>query len=330
MNLLELRDAGRHFRGILRLRRDEAGWTPERLTEEQRAHYAAIGAGRLVRANCPAGVQLRFRTDSPTLDFALDCLGGARPFLGIDVEVDGRCVRSVRLDRCEGRFEARLLDLPDGPPVVRDITVHFPQTMVVQLANVGLRDGSAVLQAPVRPGRLLCLGDSITQGMTAISPLSTYAVQLARLRNAELLNQGIGGDVFDAAALAPLPGFRPDAITVAYGTNDWKGGRDRARLAGSVRAYLARLRELHPAAPVWVLSPVWREIGGERMAGGMTLPEFGDAILEAAGELANVHPVDGLRLVPHDPMYFVDGTHPNELGFLHYATNLHRAMLGIA
>jgi hypothetical protein len=326
MNLLSLPDAQSHFRGILRLRRDEEGWTPERLTERQFAHYATHSEGRVIRSNCAAGVQLRFRTDSPTLDLAFECLGGARQYLGIDVEVDGQCVHSVRRERFEGLFEQRLLDFQEAPAILRDITVHLPCSMVVRLKRVELRDGSAVRQAPVQPGRLLCLGDSITQGMSAISPLSTVTTQLARLLNSELLNQGIGGHTFEAAALDALPGFRPDRITVAYGTNDWKTGRDGDAIAANVRAYLARLRELFPGVPIWIISPLWRDIGAQRLASGMTLPECGRRILATAGEFAGVGTVDGLALVPHQGLYFVDGTHPNELGFMHYAANLLRAI----
>ena len=34
------------------------------------------------------------------------------------------------------------------------------------------------------------------------------------------------------------------------------------------------------------------------------------------------HPAHGLTLVPNQLKYFVDGVHPNDVGFALYATNL--------
>lgn len=269
---------------------------------------------------------LRFVTDSPWLDVAFTCLGGARSYLGLDVEVDGRAVAATRAERFEGAFRERLLDFGDAPHRLRSIVVHLPPAMSIRLEEVGLADGSRCDPMAGAPGRLLCLGDSITQGMSAISPLSTYSVQLARLLDAELLNQGIGGHVFEADALDATPGFVPSLISVAYGTNDWSRGLDVAQVQANAVAYVERVRALFPNAPVWVVSPLWRASGQARAAGGPNLDEFGAAIREAVGPLASVRAIDGYAMVPHQELYFSDGTHPNELGFMHYAVNVWRAM----
>jgi lysophospholipase L1-like esterase len=36
----------------------------------------------------------------------------------------------------------------------------------------------------------------------------------------------------------------------------------------------------------------------------------------------NLHLVEGLDLIPHDPKYFSDGVHPNDAGFAALAKNL--------
>ena len=88
---------------------------------------------------------------------------------------------------------------------------------------------------------LVFIGDSITQGMDARGPASAYAVQLARVLDVELLNQGVGGHIFDLDALDDELPYHPDIITIAYGTNDWSRDTTREEISSRVERYLTRL-----------------------------------------------------------------------------------------
>ena len=50
--------------------------------------------------------------------------------------------------------------------------------------------------------------------------------------------------------------------------------------------------------------------------------EIRKVIEQIACSFKAVHVVDGLKMVPNMPDYFVDGVHPNDLGFMHYSMNL--------
>ncbi len=168
--------------------------------------------------------------------------------------------------------------------------------------------------------------DSITQGMDARGPASIYTTQLARMLNAELLNVGVGGHIYDLDALDDELPFTPDLVTIAYGTNDWSRGLSQDQIARTVEDYLQRLTStIARSARVFVLTPLWRHNGHETKAGG-TLVEFSQAIANAAAGIEGVSVVDGTSLVPHRADLFADGTHPTDEGFLHYAINLHRAI----
>jgi lysophospholipase L1-like esterase len=297
---------------------------PQRLVEQQLAYYAATREMWSIRSRCAAGIQLQVRTDSPWLELGFEGLGGARRYLGIDCEADGQCVASVRLEDFAGSFSQRLLDFGDLPPATRTLVVHLPCSLIVRLQRVEIADGATV-EAVLPPSRrLLCLGDSITQGMHSVSPLSTYTTQLARLLDMELINQGIGGHRFDPDSLAAISGPAPALITVAYGTNDWRSGMDRDAIRKTATDYVTKLQQLYPDVPVVVVSPLWRSNCLERSASGLNLAEFSEAILEAASKIPGVRTVDGRTLVPHQELYFADGLHPVELGFMHYAANLYR------
>ncbi len=138
----------------------------------------------------------------------------------------------------------------------------------------------------------------------------------------------MGGHIFDAAALDETLGFEPEVVTVAYGTNDW-GQKDAGRFRCDVREYLARLRSIWPVerTRIAVLSPLWRA-GAHEKRHGADLQDFRRVILEEAARLPGTLAIDGLALVPNQPWYFADGTHPEDCGFLHCAVNLHAALLG--
>ena len=116
----------------------------------------------------------------------------------------------------------------------------------------------------------------------------------------------------------------PGLVTIAYGTNDWGGGKGD-RIGDIVQNYLERRRESLPDPPIVVIGPIWRQDADEER-GGMTLWEFSDRILVAASRVEGVIPVEGAGLVPFQPYYFADGLHPNDTGFLHYAMNLYQVL----
>lgn len=314
-----------YFHGVLRVMREEQGVRLARVTPAQLACAEQMPAWG-IRARCCAGATLELRTDSPYLDIRFAILSSCRQFFGIDVDIDGVLSHAVRVDEHRAVYEGRLFDLPDRK--VRQVRVHLPYTVEIRLEGIGLAEGATVEPLPRRARRLLALGDSITQGMEARSPIASYPVQLARLLDAELLNQGIGGHVFDANMLDAEMTLQPDVVTVAYGTNDWHSGKGLRQVEADVREYLAKLRSIWPVGrtKVVVISPIWR-IGGLEKKNGADLLEFSRAILETAGQCAGVVTVDGLTLVPNQPWYLPDGTHPDDAGFLHYALNLYRAVV---
>ncbi len=311
------------FHGALRVIREQHAVRFARMTPAQLAYFEQNQAWG-IRARCAAGVTLELRTDSPYLDIRFAVLSSCRRFFGIDVEIDGIVSHAVRIEKGGGVYEGRLFDLPGRSS--RSIRVHLPYTFEIRLEEVGLAEGALVEPLPARSLKLLTLGDSITQGMEARSPIASFPVQLARLLDAELLNQGVGGHVFDAKALDPQLPFEPGLVTVAYGTNDW-GQKDAGRFRGDVREYLQKLRSMWPAerTKIAVLSPLWRATGLEKKHGSDLL-DFSRVILEEAAQIEGVLAIDGLTLVPNQPWYFADGTHPNDAGFLHYAINLYRAL----
>ena len=149
----------------------------------------------------------------------------------------------------------------------------------------------------------------------------TYANILTRYADAESLNQAIAGDVFNALNLDENLPFSPDSVFVAYGTNDWRGGRD---IRVSAKEYFDKLTRVYPKEQIYAILPIYRldlEEPDERTQ--MPFEKFRELLSEIASGYKNVKVVDSWNFVPHRKDFFEDGfLHPNDLGFLLYAEAL--------
>jgi lysophospholipase L1-like esterase len=148
--------------------------------------------------------------------------------------------------------------------------------------------------------------------------------------DAEILDQAIGGEIFDKKILdAALP-FDPDLITVAYGTNDWAVQPNQETFLTAAEAFFERIKEIYPDKKIVYISPIWRgdyqrPYGTQDTAVGL----FDTSVkeLQALAKENSLFVVDGIPLTPHISDFFADQIlHPNDLGFGFYAENLLREL----
>jgi lysophospholipase L1-like esterase len=295
------------------------GVRPRLWTAGQRARFATDTIWR-TRSDCCAGSAIAFLTDADAVTLTLAIGGRLRPWLGLDVEVDGRIVDGRHWAEHRETVVAERFAL--GPAgVQRRVRLWLPLSAEVFVAGLAVEHATYVEPLPRAPRRLLCLGDSITQGTAAIQPTCSYPVLLARHWGCDLLNQGVGGHVWDAAALADAPDYAPHRITIAYGTNDWQRDVPGDVLAGNVDAYLARVRARWPGVPVSVITPLWREGGTTQRKAAGTLDDVRALIASRAAAAGNAV-IDGYDLLPPQSCWFSDGVHPNDGGFCRLALAL--------
>ncbi len=302
--------------GIIGFKESDSGIIPERFTPEQYPAFSKSKAWE-IRTRCPAGCSIQLATDSEFIEIELEIGEGSRLYFGLDLEADGVLVDSVK-GESEGGSITHRFDLTGNK---KNYTLYLPQTKTVEIRKLELSSNASIEQVPEKKAKLLTLGDSITQGMHAKQPSQTYTVQLAKILDMDLLNQGVGGHVYDVASLPNEFPFKPELITIAYGVNDWNKNTSKQQIAENVSAYLNRLLGLCPESLIVVLTPIWCTSGATVKEGG-TLPEFSTVIAETADKFESVRVINGYSLVPNIPEYFADGGHPTDLGFMHYAINL--------
>ena len=149
----------------------------------------------------------------------------------------------------------------------------------------------------------------------------TYANILTRLFDADSINQAIAGDVFNADNLDNGLDFNPDTVFVAYGTNDWRGGRD---ILATAEGYFKKLTEIYRGKKIFVILPIYRmdqEEYGENTK--MPFSDFRALLRHIALRHKGIAVIDSWDFVPHRSDFFEDGfLHPNDLGFLLYAEAL--------
>ncbi len=200
-------------------------------------------------------------------------------------------------------------ELPEGK---KDIIIYLPADATVGIKNFEI---DAAVTRAVKAEKVLWLGDSITQGYGPLRSAETYVSIANRLLNYDIINQGIGGYVYDKKSLMKMDGYTPEKIIVALGTNQFG-----SETMIDVEEYYETLMKLYGNdIPILCISPIWRGDNPDKMD---KFVDFCEKVKEIAGIYKNVKVVDGFKLVPHLPEYFIDNLHPNCLGTENYGRNL--------
>ena len=250
---------------------------------------------------------LEMRTDARTVSFDYKIIwqGSQDSF---ELAVDGLItdIRYVKDLPEEGRL---VWTLPEG---TKDVVIYLPADATGVLRHCEV-DGQFT---PAKKGqKVLWLGDSITQGYGPLRSAMTYVSVANRLLGWDIINQGIGGYIYDKKSLMKMDGYAPDKIVVAMGTNQFG-----CETMTDVEEFYETLIGLYgETIPIMCVTPLWR---GDVPDGLPKLTRFCEDVKAIAGRYQNVTVVDGFKLVPHLSEYFLDDLHPNALGAEVYGRNL--------
>ena len=204
-------------------------------------------------------------------------------------------------------------DLPEG---TKNVIIYLPADATVLIRNF---EADAEVVRAQKNEKVLWLGDSINQGYGPLRSSCTYVSVANRILNYDILNQGIGGYVYDKKSLMKMDGYTPDKIIVALGTNQY---RDTDMTA--VEEYYKTLIGIYgEEIPVICITPLWR---GDSFDGFPIMDEFCRKVKAIAEQYKNVKVIEGMKLVPHFPEYYLDNLHPNSLGCELYGRNLAEAI----
>jgi hypothetical protein len=202
------------------------------------------------------------------------------------------------------------------------VEIYFPSHREGRIFNVTLDDGASFALPAAPKYNILFKGDSITNGSSARYTSMGYAHQVARALDAHIINQGIGGEEFNPAAVDTDLALSPDLVVLAFGTNDWSHAPSHSHMVGAVWGHVAALRDLYPNGKIAMILPIWRADHALMNKPTGSFEEM-RAVLCRVAEYFGVNVIDGWNLVPHVTDVFADARlHPNDYGFQFYAENL--------
>ncbi len=294
-----------------------------RMSGAQEQYYREKSAF-LHKANASANVRLAMVTDSASLEFDFRAYAGSsRNFAYFDLYVNGAMIRHCGFEGLELTSGHLCFALGEGKKTVE---LYFPWSWRVDVANVTLDEGCAA-EPLKRSRRLLCFGDSITQGFDNLYPSQSYVSRLARMLDADEINKGVGGEKFRPELPGSDEGLAPDVITVAYGTNDWTKFT-KEELAEQCSAFCRGVSAQYPQAKIFVISPIWRVDSEKTYNFGAPLSGVLEVIAECCEGLDNVTVLNGYGFVPHQKEFFRDmRVHPNDMGSAQYAEGLYAQIM---
>lgn len=307
--------------GALSVTEEEGVFSFHRFTDYQADLYQPFNS---FRGKVPAtsGIRLEFFTDSAKFSFDYRTnIASSRTFYYFDVFVDDVMVQHFGHDKIKEAVGSIAVNLPEGK---HKVAIYFPCLFCTKLFHVTLDDG-ATIEPVKKTRRLLCFGDSITQGYDAKFPSQTYANLIADKLDAEMIDQGIGGEIFRPDLIDPDMPFAPDIITVAYGTNDWSK-QEHDETVARANGFYEKLRATYPNSKIFAITPTWRA-DNTRITKVGSFKEGVQIVANAAAAQKDIVIVDGDKMIPHLIEVCADkNVHPNDLGFKFYADNLYAAI----
>ena len=302
------RELQRIYFGAYSFKETEDGWLQAfQYTEAQMEYFRSAFDFWYDRCMATTAKTLEMTTNARTVSFEYRIIWeGSQDSFELAVDNQITEIRYVKDLPKEGKLT---WNLPDGE---KNVVIYLPADATVLIRNCKV-DGSF---SPARKNeKVLWLGDSITQGFGPLRSAQTYVSVANRLLNYDIINQGIGGYVYDKKSLIKMDGYTPDKIIVALGTNQFG-----CETMQDVEEYYETLISIYGTEiPILCVTPLWR---GDVPDGFPTLARFCENVKAIAGRYPNVKIIDGFKLVPHLPEYFLDNLHPNQLGTETYGRNL--------
>lgn len=298
-------------------------------------------------ANCTAGGQIRFRTDSSRLLIRVRLTGPGSMYhmpatgqCGFDCYLgeigSQRFLSTARFDPTKTEYETEFYNWNAKKDC--SVTLNFPLYQGVEEVWIGV-DADAAVSGPApyasdRP--IVIYGTSITQGGCATRPGMAYPNIMSRSIPYEFINLGFSGNGKGEPEVARVVAGidNPAMLVLDYEANSGT----YEDLERTLPEFIRILRERHPEVPLLVISNI-RYAGDSFYESMLTLHERRrqlqiDIVDRRRHEGdRHIHFVDGFTLLGDDACECtVDGVHPTDLGFYRMAKSLEpvfKSLLGL-
>ncbi len=343
--------ASQLLHGCVRLSSEGSGWLrPWRFAEAQVRAVGSCHAWHpgLLRqmARTTSGITLEFETDATEVrvDVRFDAeprgtsavLGRVRvpgPHDSLSADIDGRHLGGLVPDGDELLLTVEDVERNHGQQALPGMGEnHRVRVWLPALRGCLVRgvqgNGSYLRPVPERE-YLLVLGDSIAQGFVTGDPALSWPARLARDLDLDLLNQSLGGQVFQPGTLLGLSRVvSPKLIVVALGENYRYEPCTERLVSRDVRNYLSDVARSWPKADIYVCTPLWHDEEASPSHALSCWQQVPSVLRANASAHDRMVLVDGQRLLDHNDYFLADADgHPNADGARQVAERLRITML---
>ena len=281
------------------------------------------------------GARLRFKTDAKNITVHLiysnkHISTSARKPIGIYF-IDGKSnpkwtftTKSKKTVRPVEKVDVKM-------PVSNDKKLHIYEIIMpygdsVDIAGISVDKDAKLTKPKARPKfRCAIYGDSVTHGFTAKSIAGTYAFRLAKKKNWQLINLGIGGRASNSNDGIILGKIKYDLLVVLMGVNDWQGGKSPTIYKKNMNNFIINFRKLNPITPICFITPLWVSSNWKPRKAKFKLEDYRRVLRDVVKKRndLNLKLIEGPDLIDHDKKYFDRvAVHPNDKGFKMMAERL--------
>lgn len=204
----------------------------------------------------------------------------------------------------------------------RYLTLNFPHYSHVESLLLGVKEGSTVGEGMPYSNKqpIVFYGSSITQGACASRPGNSYENMLSRRFNLDYINLGFSGNAKGEPEMAEyLSELSMCAFVCDYDHN----APNAEHLLNTHRAMYERIREKHPHIPYLIVSRPNFDVDYRQSV--LRRDAIYDTFMYGFGRGdARLYYIDGAGVFngEYEDCCTIDGTHPNDLGFMYMAESI--------
>lgn len=300
--------------GLVGMRKVQDGWELWRLNPQE---VNLLHKGLVDRACSPAGVRLRFASDTRAVTVAFNT--NVNPAeSGFEIHCNGKEILRQPMD---GNGTTATAENPAGGEAQWEI--RMPSALTT-LKSLSVGDFSILEPWPDERPKWVTYGSSITHCRNTAFPSETWPSIVADTLGLNHTSLGFGGQCHLDPLVARVMRDRPaDYLSMCVGINI-HGSHSLGQRAfiPNLIGFIQLIREMHPNTPLLVMSPIFsapRENTENNC--GWTLVSMRSAIRDAVSTLRDngdsaTHYQDGLEIFGEAEAHLLpDNLHPNTEGY---------------
>ena len=310
------------FWGVHSLESSAGGIVPRRLPQAAIDFCTQLEPVKGLRARGCAGVRLILQTSTRRVTLKVN-------ILSYNDDVIKNCTIALRdsfgnvVSQSSGDNASSAIFCWDLPENNRETVIYLPWQCELAIDSLLIDDNSDA-QVLSRLPRFQLIGDSITEGMYAETPETSYANILGDMLGMEVVNSGVGGLKMEPEFVRSVCDDSADMTLLAFGVNDASLQKEPQQFeADSVNVFSLLADQCR--GKLYVVTPlVWP---GEEASSKYPLTLYREIIRTSAKQFPKITVIEGEELLSNAPENFFDSVHPNSNGMKQLAGAL-AGMLG--